>query len=180
MVAPRLTDPLTDALTAAKWFQRIGLPLEDSDRRLLEAATGGDAAQGDIVVVASWSDAARILDAEDRDSRNWDAQEEERERLWDVCCDRHLEADLLEELHAMRTQWGPSVEAAAHAAASRAGIADPRFVHEAGLAAQLALGHGTLAMLADAGDAHPFRQTLELFLRGRWPLGSAGGRITIF
>jgi hypothetical protein len=37
-----------------------------------------------------------------------------------------------------------------------------------------------LARLAGADPEHPFHRTLELFARGRWPLGASAGRFLLF
>ena len=164
-----------------RWFARIGLAFDDAERfHLADAGCPHAPPAAEVVVVTSWLDAARILDGEDRNSRNWDAQEEERERLWELGCDRFTESELLLRLNAVREQWTASIQDAAQAAARRAGIADPRFVVEALAAAQLALNHGELATLAGAYAGHPFRTNLDLFVHGRWPLGLLNGRTMIF
>jgi len=173
MVANGVVDP--------RWFARIGQALDDAERvRIADAGRLHAPVAAEAVVVTSWLEAARILDAEDRDSRNWDAQEEERERLWELGCDRFTESELLGRLNAVRDRWTTSIHEAAQAAAQRAGIADPRFALEALAAALLALNHGELAMLADAEAGHPFHRTLDLFVHGRWPLGLVNGCTMIF
>jgi len=173
MVANGVVDP--------RWFARIGLALDDAERvRIADARRLHGPVAAEAVVVTSWLEAARILDAEDRDSRIWDAQEEERERLWELGCDRFTESELLGRLNAVRERWTRSIQEAAQAAARRAGIGDPRFALEALAAAQLALNHGELAALAGGEPGHPFHRTLDLFVYGRWPLGVLNGRTMIF
>jgi hypothetical protein len=53
-------------------------------------------------------------------------------------------------------------------------------VTEAANAAQLAVHLSELARLADMDHAHPFHGTLELFVRGRWPLGVVAGRLLLY
>ena len=169
-------------IVEARWFARVGLPLDDSERLDVAALCGVaesvlDAASA---VVASWPEASRILEAEERDSRNWDADEAERERLWDLAADRFTESDLLERADAARRQFSATIEAFAKGAAKRLGIVDPRFVVEAVAAAQVAVSRDELARLACVEVSHPFHQALGLFVRGRWPLGPVNGRTMIF
>jgi hypothetical protein len=173
MVANGVVDP--------RWFARIGLALDDAERaRIVEGARLHEAVTAELVLVTSWSDALRILESEDRESRNWNAQEAERERLWEVAAESFSESELLERLTAVREAWDRPLQAAARKAAERERIADARFPIEAALGAQTALHHAELARLANAGQGHPFHFTLALFTSGRWPLGHGTTRFFVF
>jgi hypothetical protein len=171
-------------LTDAQWFERIGLPLDATELARLPALLAGPGAPppalGAIAVIGSWGEAARIIDSEDRDSRRWDADEEERERMWELASERLMESELLALLQSAVDEWNPIVHDAAVRAARRIPIADPRFTIDATRAAQLAVHHSTLAALANADPAHPFHRTLELFARGRWPLGVSAPQFLLF
>ncbi len=176
------------ATAAARLFTRLGQPVDAADAAaasaILLTRVAGHAGEGrraaDVAVTASWPEAARILDAEDRDNVLWDAAEAERERLWDIATERFTETDLLERLASTEAAWKNGVRDAARIAGERKLIADPRFAAEAARAAQTAFHHGELARLAIDDSAHPFRQTLALFLCGRWPLGWSGNRFWLF
>ena len=169
-------------LGRARWFERLGLPLEHGERAQFSALAIGSQTQSGIefAVVESWHDVLRILEAEERDNRQWDAGEEERERMWEIATLRYSESELLAQLHEAGEKWHSSVHAAAIATARRIPIADGRFASAAAGAALLAVNHSALARLVDADAAHPFHRTLELFARGRWPLGFSAGRYLLF
>ncbi|MEO7762061.1 MAG: hypothetical protein ABIS68_09145, partial [Casimicrobiaceae bacterium] len=112
--------------------------------------------------------------------RRWDAQEEERERLWSWCAERHTEDELFRQLNAERAKWNAAIAAAAQAAAARAAIADSHFAREAAAAAHLAVHHSALAYIAGQPAEHPFHLTLNLFHSGRWPLGIDAGQFILY
>lgn len=177
--------------TANGLFTRLGEPVDAADTAAVTGILRGTAFSHEdgvrrrepdvaIVVVASWNEAARIVDAEERDSVLWDTGEGERERLWDIATERFTESELLERLTTAVASWKVAILDAARFAGERYRIADPRFAPEAARAAQTALHHSHLARLAIDDQAHPFQRTLALFLRGRWPLGGSGNRFSLF
>ena len=169
-------------LDSARWFERVGLPLERDERAQLSVLVISSEARSDteFAVVESWPDVLRILEAEERDNRQWDAGEEERERMWERATLRYSESELLAQLHEAGEKWHPFVHAAAIASARRIPIADARFASAAAGAALLAVNHSALARLVDPDAAHPFHRRLELFVRGRWPLGVSAGGYLLF
>jgi len=169
-------------IAEARWFARVGLPQDDAERLEIAAMCGASAAvpAAESAAIASWAEASRILEAEERDSRNWDADEAERERLWELAADRFTEDQLLDRADAARRRSSAVIADCANAAARRLGISDPRFVAEAIAAAQVAVSRSELARLAGADGAHRFNRALALFVRGRWPLGHVNGRTKIF
>ncbi len=154
-------DPPPDDM---RWFRRVGLPLDALERAELATIVcepGSSRNTIEIDAPGSWSEAARILASEDRDNRRWDAEEAERERLWDALADRFTEDELLGRIDAVCA-------------------GDPQFVADATGAAQLALHHGALATLAGEDPAHSFHRTLRLFACGRWPLAIDERRLIVF
>jgi len=170
-------DSLSDG---ALWFARSGMPPTSDESRTLAERLSGSAPQTEIVIVADWVEAARILAHAEHDARDWDAREEEREALWEQATEFVLEAELLERLAQVRNAAAAPVRAAAQAAAMRLVIADARFVDEAVAAAQVALQHAALATLTTAPPGHPFRGRFAVFAAGRWPLAAIGNRIHVF
>jgi hypothetical protein len=165
----------------AAWFVRTGAPLFGAEQEALGVALARTtAASGAVVVVGSWAEAAQFLDAAERDSRHWNAQEAAREELWTLAAERHMESDLLAALHSLQERARDALEQAASAAALRLDLTDRRFAADAVGAAQLALQHAALAALAGAESAHPFHAVLDVFASGRWPLGEMGGRAHVF
>ena len=164
------------------WFARVGLPLLDHERTGVVAMLDafGFAAGAGVAGATSWWDAAQIIRAEESDSRRWDAEEEERERLWLFAAERLTEEDLLAQLAQASARWSDAVRDAAMAAAARAGVADPGLVRAAADAALLAVHHCALADLAGAAEGHYFRRKFRLFAAGRWPLGMLAGKYVVF
>ena len=164
------------------WFTRLGAPLDEAERsavaRMLRALQFAPAT--DVVGVDSWSAVGAVLRAEERDSRAWDAEEAERERLWSAAADRMPEAHLLDALNDGHQSLREAIHAAAMAAAERGGIRDEAMIAAAAGAALLAVHQQQLATLAGAGDTHYFQHKLRLFASGRWPLGLSDGRFAVF
>ena len=167
---------------APAWFMRIGLPLSAPEQAGIAAMLRDLAfAPGTpIAGVASWADAAQFLRAEEWDNRWWDAEEEERERLWSVAAERMTEGELLARLTAVTAALGDPVRNGASLAASRSGVADPGLVRAAVDAALLAAHQQALAGLAVAPAGHYFQRKFELFAAGRWPLGVFSGKYVVF
>ena len=164
------------------WFTRVGLPLSQQERASLATMLRDlDFAPGaPIVGAASWWDVAQVLQVEERENRWWDAEEEERERLWNVAAERLTEGELLVRLTAVTVALVEPLRSGAALAASRSGVANPGLVRAAADAALLAAHQQALAGLADAPAGHYFERKLELFAAGRWPLGVFSGKYVVF
>lgn len=164
------------------WFSCLGTPLAPADRQEITALLHdhGVATDAEVVVVGSWWDAARVLQASDRDPRWWDWEEAERERLWSSAADRHGEAHLLEQLTATTGAQTAAIRRAAETAAARERVGDADLIRAAAAAALLAVHQGGLAELAGADARHRFRRKLALFAAGRWPMGFCDGRFFVF
>lgn len=167
---------------APAWFARVGLPLLAQEQasivamlRELDFAPGAP-----LVGAASWRDAAHVIRVEEWDSRWWDAEEEERERLWGVAAERLTEGELLARLTAVTVALGDPVRKGASLASSHGGVADPGLVRAAADAVLLAAHQQALADLAGAAAGHYFRRKFELFAAGRWPLGVFSGKYVVF
>lgn len=167
---------------APAWFTRVGLPLNAQEQASIAVMVRGldFAAAAPIVGAASWWDAAQVIRADEWDNRWWDAEEEERERLWAIAAERLTEGDLLARLTALTTELGVAVRSAASLAASRSGVTDPGPAGAAAVAALLAAHQHALACLAGAPEGHYFERKFELFAAGRWPLGVFSGKYVVF
>ncbi len=167
---------------APAWFSRLGLPLAAGERAHIAAMLAAlDYAPGTaIVVAATWSDAAQVLRGQEWDSRWWDIEEEERERLWSAAGERLLEADLLERLAEMSNAHSAAIRKGATLAAARGGVSDTGLVRAAADTAALAAHQRALSRLAGAPAEHYFQHKFDLFAGGRWPLGVAGGSFLVF
>ncbi|MEO8135726.1 MAG: hypothetical protein ABI831_17330 [Betaproteobacteria bacterium] len=164
------------------WFTRLGAPLDDDERagvsRMLRALDFPPAAE--IASIGSWAGVGAALRADDRDSRAWDAEEAERERLWAAAAERMPESELLAALNDGNRRLREAIQVAAAAAAARSGMEDASMIAAAAGAALLAVHQQHLATLAGAGDAHYFQHKFRLFAGGRWPLGLCDGRFVVF
>jgi hypothetical protein len=163
-----------------RWFASCGTPSTAEEHRTLAERFIDTGIHEGLVVVAGWSEAARVLIQAELDGRDWDAREEEREALWERATEHVLESDLLARLAHLRERAAEPLAMAANRAAVRLEIADPRFVAEAVAAAQLALQHAALADLAAVPATHPFHALIAVFAAGRWPLAALSGRIHLF
>lgn len=171
-----------ESAPSAGWFSRLGAPLSDQEREHVRAMLQAlhFAPRAEVVSIGAWSGVGAVLRAEERDSRAWDAEEAERERLWAAAADRMPESDLLEALHAGQQALREAIHAAAGLAAVRYGAGDPAMIAEAAGAALLAAHQRQLAVLAGVDHAHYFERKFGLFKGGRWPLGMCDGRFVIF
>ena len=169
-------------MTVAAWFSRVGRVLDvDENGRivgLLGTLLDGRAGASSVALeVVNGLPLSRLLLAEEHDNLWWDAEESERERLWEVAAERATEAVVAERLSV-----GDHERAAIRAAATRigdAGAIDPSHISTAIEAAMLSLHQNALAELADTPDDHWFRIKHALFVAGRWPLGFRSGRLHI-
>jgi hypothetical protein len=164
------------------WFSRLGRPFAASEQAALAAMLAGHAAlaRAEVDHVEHWHEAGEFVRAAELEGTWWDLEEEERARLWECASDRFSESDLLARLAALTRSLTPSVQAAAAAAAKRAGVADRDLVRTAAGAALMAAHQRALAALAGAGGAHLFDSKYALFAGGRWPLGHHRGRFAVF
>lgn len=165
---------------SADWFARAGFAPDDAEHAVIAGLCARAGSAGGVTLVRTWIEAARHLDLETHDARHWDAQEEERERLWDLATDRCGEQALLEAATGVRARFDAALRDAAHVAANRLASGDARFEREAAGAAHLALQHALLVQEAAIDAPHPFVARLELFARGRWPIGESDGRTLLF
>lgn len=167
---------------APAWFSCLGVPLAPAERWEVSALLReqGTAPDAEVVGIGSWWEAARTLQACDRDPCWWEWEENERERLWALAADRHGEVDLLRQLTETTDAQRAAIRAAAEAAALRDRVGDADLVRAAAGAALLAAHQDGLAELAGAASRHYFRRKLALFAAGRWPIGLCGERFVVF
>jgi hypothetical protein len=169
-------------IAGAAWFSRVGMPLASGERaaigELLQAAS--EASRIEIHGLAHWREVGELIRAADWDLWAWEREEEERQRLWQIACERLDEDRLLGRLTAVADALAEALHGAAEIAAAREGIADPGLVRAAAGAASLAVHQSTLVELAGEDSGHFFVRRHELFAGGRWPLGAYRGRYLVF
>ena len=167
---------------APDWFSRLGLPLAPRECAAIAAMLGalGYSPDTAIVVVIDWSDAATVLRGQEWDSRWWDLEEAERERLWCAAGDQMLDAVLLDRLAAISNVHEHPIREGAARAGARDGVIDSGLVRAAADAAALAAHQCGLSTLAAVQAEHYFQHKFELFSAGRWPLGVVAGSFLVF
>lgn len=152
--------------SAARWFARLGAPLEPAERHAIAAylATLGSAKDTPVRLASSWGEAAAHC------SRNadewWRIEAAERARLARL-------VDLPDDAIV-------SESAALMSAARRAGCDDMATAYAASGAATFAAHDARLARAAGASEHHLFLRKLALFEAGRWPLGVYAGEFALF
>jgi hypothetical protein len=167
----------------APWFSAVGVAFTPAVREAVDAIRDRHPLLDgvEVVTVATWRDALRIVGATDWDSRWADFEEAERERLWLGAADRVGEDELYALVTAATAAVADAVRrAAAAAAAQGAAIDDPRLLDAASGSALMAVQHGLLAREAGEAATHCFTAQLELYRQGRWPLGYHRGHYHVF
>ena len=178
-------------LDLSAWFKRIGEPVDDVDAATIASLLRAlEVPPSTAIEVIGGLELGRLLHAEEHDNRWWDADEGERQRLWDLATDRSIESVLVDALH---SATAPHVHAM-HDAASRIARSNVASEPTIGLdaigavgakgamvdravdAAMMSLHQRALAELSGAPDDHYFRIKFALFAAGRWPLGVRSGK----
>lgn len=178
-------------LDLSAWFKRIGEPVDDVDAATIASLLRAlEVPPSTAIEVIGGLELGRLLHAEEHDNRWWDADEGERQRLWDLATDRSIESVLVDALH---SATAPHVHAM-HDAASRIARSNVACEPTIGLdaigavgakgamvdravdAAMMSLHQRALAELSGAPDDHYFRIKFALFAAGRWPLGVRSGK----
>jgi hypothetical protein len=164
------------------FFERLGLPLNETERAALAALVRGIAGWSSVTAapVQSWIELARIVQGQHADDAWAEWEEGERERLWSLASEQHTEHDLHRRLSAMNEALSGDAAHAASQVAERDGIADTGLVAAAAAAALLAAHQASLVGLAGLAPEHYFRLKFELFRGGRWPLGVVDGVYRVF
>jgi hypothetical protein len=166
-------------VTGARWFCRVGAPVSAEEVALIGAVSASSKGSGNdaAIEVVTGTALAQVLMLESHDNQWWDAEESERERLWDIAAERCTEDDLVAQLESAAGEAAIVRDDAARAAFHVTAVAiDPATAHAAADAARLALHQRALAELAAVSSDHWFRIKFALFESGRWPLGTRGGR----
>lgn len=175
----RLAD-FAAGLASRPWFARCGLALDRSeiaDARAWLAGLGLDAVP--VERVASWRDAARLIQQPEWSREWWDAETAQAESL------RHAATALLGEkacLEALTdvTEAAAALRDRAAASLARAGLDDESLAKVAGGAAAQACHQRGLAILAGVDESHAFAAKFRLYAAGRWPLGIVGSAGFVF
>lgn len=163
-------------MMTAAWFSRVGQALDNDEKARIVALLNGRSEAVAIEVVSGVA-LSRILLAEEHDNLWWDAEESERERLWEIAAERATETDVAERLSASVEEGVFIRDAAAHV--GNAAAIDPSHIPPAVEAALLSLHQNALAELVETPADHWFRIKHALFKSGRWPLGFRSGRLQI-
>lgn len=163
------------------WFFMLGEPLSSGERQqvrqyLLGLGIGD---QLPIEIVADWKSAGQAITNPEWDRRWWDAEQREKDRLYELARTALGERQVTQSLSATLGS-AESVHGAAAVEASRRGCTDAALIRVAAGAASQALHLAALARLAGAGETHPFSIKAALFAGGHWPLGIVNGRYFLF
>ncbi len=163
------------------WFRALGQPVGDVERDLVREYLSGLGIREpySVHVVQSWQQAHEIADSPVWDRRWWDAEQQERRRLYTRAIALRDRPAVLDRL-SIAIELSDEVRSAAERASARRDRDDPGLVFAATGAACEAIHLAEVARLADAGNDHPFLLKKELFAAGRWPLGILSGQYCLF
>lgn len=163
------------------WFSLLGQPVTADERRVIATYLHGLGVTDDLPVetLADWGGARAIVTDAAWDRRWWDAEQREKQRLWQRAVAAHGEVDVLQSL-SRTLDSSELVRRSACEAAERGGCTDVGLVGAAAAAASEALHLAELARLAGEVEVHPFHSKRALFAGGRWPLGILHDRYRIF
>lgn len=163
------------------WFFSLGEPLDDAELACVRNYLAG-LAIGELRVerVLDWASAGRLLENPAWDRRWWDAEQRERERLYEKASAARGEVELARRLTEAFEGSLDAVHGAAAVHAARAGFSDSALIRVAAGAASQALYLAELAALAGERASHPFLSKQALFAGGHWPLGIDGSRYHVF
>jgi hypothetical protein len=168
--------PLRAEVRAASWFAALGEKLTDGDLAEAHAYAGIE----DVRLVTSWLEAETFLKSPDVAALSWwDREEALRKRLLARAEASYPERALWTSLTELTTEAGDLVHGKAATAAARMGGAQPASIHVAAGAASQAVYQLAVARIAGETSS-PFESKFRLFAAGRWPLGVAGSRLTLF
>lgn len=167
--------PLRGEVRAASWFAALGEPLTDGER----ADARDYAGVTEIEPIRSWPEAEAFLKSPTTSLDWWDREEQLRKELLARARQQHPEHAFWTSLSELTTEAGDLVHGKAAAAAARLGQAQPASIHVAAGAAAQAIYQLAVARIAGSENS-PFESKFRLFAAGRWPLGIAGSRLTLF
>jgi len=169
-----------DRLAHVSWFAAVGEPLSEAERDDAAGYLAGlDYKRVAVMAVAGWAPAA-TLTRDVRADEWWQREEAARRALLDRVAGALGEARAVTALTRVTDKASEIVLGAAAIATTRALVADPYLARVAAGAATQAAYQGALALLAEAGDDHPFAAKFRLFTAGRWPLGVIDGSFYLF
>lgn len=163
------------------WFSRLGEPSSPHERVLVESYLHGLGIRDELPLeyLPDWEAARAAITDPAWDSRWWDAEQREKQRLRARAVALRGEAAMLRSL-ATTFDVTEAVHRAAASAAARARCSDVGLVGSAAGAASESFHLAELAELAGEDGGHPFRAKCALFATGRWPLGIVTRRYCIF
>jgi hypothetical protein len=163
------------------WFSLLGQPVGDDERHVIAAYLRGLGLTEDLPVeaVTDWSGARSIVTDAAWDRRWWDAEQREKQRLWQAAVAARGELFVLQSL-SRTLDSSELVRRSAAVAAERGGCADMGLIAAAAASVSEALHLAELAALAGENELHPFHLKRALFAGGRWPLGILRERYRIF
>jgi hypothetical protein len=171
---------LRNSLAAAPWFAACGQPLGPGERDIAFAyLTGLGFDPSPLEGVASWREAARLIQDPDWSRDLWAAESAAEKSLYRAGLALYGESRLLELLSEI-TEAAAPIHDNALRALSRAQIADATLAKVAAGAAAQACHQQTLAILGEAPPGHAFARKFQLFALGRWPLGLVARTAYVF
>jgi len=163
------------------WFFMVGEPLSLDEQRQVHQYLRGLEIDGEppIELILDWQSAGRAVANPEWDRLWWDAEQNEKNRLYAKAKAELGGNDLMQSLSST-LQSADAIHGAAAVQATRRGCADPALIRVAAGAASQALHLAALARLAGEGEAHPFSIKAALFAGGHWPLGIVNGCYCVF
>lgn len=164
------------------WFFMLGESLDESERRQAKDYLRGLGIGEDLPVagVSDWDAARRAISNPGWDRRWWEAEQAEKQRLYQKAKNALGEDALLASLSRAVVRVTEAVHGAAAVEAARRGCTDAGLIRAAAGAASEALYLAELARLAGEGGQHPFALKQSLFAGGHWPLGIVAGQYHVF
>jgi hypothetical protein len=164
-----------------RWFAGCGGALSDEEIAAVQAYLAAlGLPQVAISGIADWREAAATAQRADWSREWWQAEERERIALYRAAAAALGESALLARLGTAMDLTAASIQEAASAALTRAGIADEMLSRVAAGAASQACHQRILAEVAGRGADHGFAIKYELYRGGRWLLGVVGERCFVF
>jgi hypothetical protein len=163
------------------FFFMLGEPLSGGEKTQVKQYLGGLGIGDELPIdsVPNFKAAAQVLTNPEWDRRWWDAEQREKDRLFEAAKAQLGENELVRVL-SETLEATESVHGAAAVEAARRDCSDAALIRVAAGAVSQSLHLAKLAELAGEGDTHPFMIKAALFAGGHWPLGIVNGRYWVF
>lgn len=174
-------DQIVPALPKRVWFQCVGTPLGDSERKDCDCYLQGlGVTRYTIEAVATWDEAVSLSGKSSWHKAWWDRERQEERQLFRDASANHSPDALLLRLANLMHGSATLFLSPASVACVRAGITDSTVANSAAGAAAQSLHQYGLASITGQSEEHLFAAKFRLFLAGRWPLSVTGEKFYVF